>query len=108
MRVVVDLNRCQSYGQCVFAAPAVFEFRGEESLEYEPAPDEALRADIERAAAFCPVGAIRIQPAGIVPLAVVPGAIEPTAPESAGSAPDDPEGPGSTRDRRPAPNRRAP
>ena len=34
-RLVVDLNRCQSYGQCVFAAPTVFRFHGVETLEYE-------------------------------------------------------------------------
>jgi ferredoxin len=64
MRIVVDLNRCQSYGQCVFAAPTVFEFRGEEALEYEYAPDDALRLDVERAAAACPVGAIHLERTG--------------------------------------------
>ena len=60
MRIVVDLNKCQSYGQCVFAAPTVFRLRGEESLEYQYAPDEALREQVERAAAACPVQAITI------------------------------------------------
>ena len=63
MRIVVDLNRCQSYGQCVFAAPSVFEFRGEEALEYDCAPDDALRLDVERAAAACPVRAIHLEAA---------------------------------------------
>lgn len=60
MRIVVDLNRCQSYGQCVFAAPSVFRFHGEESLEYNYAPDDAERGRVERAAAACPVQAITI------------------------------------------------
>jgi ferredoxin len=60
MRVVVDLNRCQSYGQCVFAAPDVFRFRGEESLEYDHAPDEKLDREVERAALACPVQAITL------------------------------------------------
>jgi ferredoxin len=60
MRVVVDLNRCQSYGQCVFAAPAVFRFRGEESLEYDHAPDEDTDRDVRRAALACPVQAITL------------------------------------------------
>ena len=59
MRIVVDLNRCQSYGQCVFAAPTVFELRGE-MLEYEYAPDASLRDQVKRAAAACPVQAISI------------------------------------------------
>lgn len=61
MRIVVDLNRCQSYGQCVFAAPTVFRMHGEESLEYDYQPDEALRVQVERAAAACPVRAISIE-----------------------------------------------
>jgi len=60
MRILVDLNRCQTYGQCVFAAPTVFELRGEEILEYEYAPDDSLRGQVERAAAACPVQAISI------------------------------------------------
>lgn len=60
MRIVVDLNRCQSYGQCVFAAPTVFRLHGEEALEYDYEPDEALREQVEQAAAACPVQAILI------------------------------------------------
>ncbi|MCA1223314.1 ferredoxin [Streptomyces sp. 8L] len=58
MRVVVDLNRCQSYGQCVFAAPEVFRFRGAESLEYDHVPDAASDAGVRRAALACPEQAI--------------------------------------------------
>ncbi len=58
MRIVVDLNQCQSYGQCIFAAPAVFRWHGEESLEYDYAPDHALSGEVVRAAAACPVQAI--------------------------------------------------
>jgi ferredoxin len=60
MRVVVDLNRCQSYGQCVFAAPTVFRFRGEESLEYDHVPDEDADRNVRRAALACPVQAITL------------------------------------------------
>jgi ferredoxin len=60
MKIVVDLNRCRSYGQCVFAAPKVFRFHGEQSLEYDYDPDDELRVQVERAAAACPVQAISI------------------------------------------------
>jgi ferredoxin len=58
--VLVDLNRCQSYGQCVFAAPAVFRLPHTETLEwdYEPPPGEAER--VERARHACPVQAITV------------------------------------------------
>jgi ferredoxin len=60
MKIVVDLNRCQSYGQCVFAAPKVFHFHGEQSLEYDYNPDDKFREQVERAVAACPVQAISI------------------------------------------------
>lgn len=60
MRILVDLNKCQSYGQCVYAAPSVFRFHGDEALEYQYAPDDGLREQVERAAAACPVQAITI------------------------------------------------
>ncbi|GHF70123.1 ferredoxin [Amycolatopsis bartoniae] len=60
MKVLVDLNRCQSYGQCVFAAPGVFRFRGEESLEYDHVPDETAAPEVRRAALACPVGAVTL------------------------------------------------
>jgi ferredoxin len=60
MRIMVDLTRCQSYGQCVFAAPTVFRFHGAEALEYDYEPDETLHALVRWAAAACPVHAISL------------------------------------------------
>lgn len=60
MRIMVDLTRCQSYGQCVFAAPSVFRFHGVEALEYDYEPDESLRTQVRWAAAACPVHAISL------------------------------------------------
>jgi ferredoxin len=60
VRIVVDLNRCQGYAQCVFLAPEVFRLSGGEALTYEPNPDDARRLQVERAAAACPVQAIVI------------------------------------------------
>jgi len=60
LRLVVDLNRCQGYAQCVFLAPEVFRLSGEEALRYDPNPDEALRLRVMRAAAACPVQAILV------------------------------------------------
>ncbi|GAA4250360.1 FAD-dependent oxidoreductase [Dactylosporangium darangshiense] len=60
MRVVVNLTRCQSYAQCAFLAPDVFRMRGTDSLMYDPAPDDAQRERVLRAAAACPVQAILV------------------------------------------------
>jgi ferredoxin len=61
MKIVVDLNRCQSYAQCAFLAPAVFEIHGEESLLYTPRAPAHERDRVRRAAAACPVQAILVE-----------------------------------------------
>ncbi|MFI9848417.1 ferredoxin [Nonomuraea sp. NPDC051941] len=58
MRVVVDLNRCQGYAQCVFLAPEVFHLHGEEALLYDPAVSDDRLEGVRQAAAACPVQAI--------------------------------------------------
>lgn len=61
LRVVVDLNRCQGYAQCCYAAPEQFVVRGHEILSYDPAPPADKRGAIERAALACPVQAISVE-----------------------------------------------
>src|ERR1700732_2243210 len=58
MRIVVDLNRCQGYAQCVPLAPDVLQLNGDEALTYNPNPDDSQRLRVLRAAASCPVQAI--------------------------------------------------
>ena len=60
MRVLVDLNRCQSYGQCVFSAPNVFRMSAGEALEWDYEPDAAENGLLERARHACPVQAIAL------------------------------------------------
>ncbi|HZE32895.1 MAG TPA: FAD-dependent oxidoreductase, partial [Actinoallomurus sp.] len=64
MRVVVDLTRCQGYGQCVFMAPEVFSMTGAEALAYDPDPSDAHREHVLRAAAACPVQALHVDRVG--------------------------------------------
>ncbi|MEV0742190.1 MULTISPECIES: ferredoxin [unclassified Streptomyces] len=61
MKVVVDMNKCQDHGQCVFAAPDVFQLDDAGHLGYVPDPDDALRDEVEEAADVCPLQAIRIE-----------------------------------------------
>jgi NADPH-dependent 2,4-dienoyl-CoA reductase/sulfur reductase-like enzyme/ferredoxin len=64
MRAVVDLTRCQGYGQCAFLAPDVFMMHGQEALMYDLDPADAQRERVLRAAAACPVQAIYVEQAG--------------------------------------------
>ncbi len=61
MRLVVDLNKCQGYAQCVPLAPQVLKLLGEEALVYDPNPDDSQRQHVLRAAASCPVQAIILE-----------------------------------------------
>jgi len=64
MRLAVDLTRCQGYGQCAFLAPGVFRMRGREVLMDDPEPDQGQHERVLRAAAACPVQAIRVDRIG--------------------------------------------
>ena len=62
IRVVVDRELCQDHGQCVFAAPQVFELDEEGKLVVlQDEVDESLRDNVEEAADVCPVQAITIE-----------------------------------------------
>ena len=70
MRIIVDLNKCQNHGQCVFSAPGVFaldeqgklSFRAVAADTYTSAElDEAARDDVEEAADACPLQAILVE-----------------------------------------------
>ncbi|WP_411151634.1 ferredoxin [Streptomyces sp. A30] len=61
MKVVVDMNKCQDHGQCVFAAPDVFQLDDNGRLAYVSDLDDTLRDEVEEAADVCPLQAIRIE-----------------------------------------------
>ena len=62
IKVVVDRDLCQDHGQCVFAAPQVFELDEEGTLVVlQEQVGEELRANVEEAADVCPVQAITIE-----------------------------------------------
>ncbi|AHH95639.1 ferredoxin [Kutzneria albida] len=65
MKVVIDQDKCVGAGQCVLAAPDVFDQRDEDGIvvllqEYPPAE---LHEDVRQAARICPALAIELDEA---------------------------------------------
>ena len=63
MRVAVDQDRCIAAGQCVAAAPDVFDQRDEDGVVVlvKAIPGAAEEDDVRQAAAACPALAIQVQ-----------------------------------------------
>ncbi|MGH2843485.1 MAG: ferredoxin [Solirubrobacteraceae bacterium] len=61
MKVHVDMNLCQSHGECVAIAPDIFELDDDDLLHWIQDVDESRRADMEAAVEACPMMAIRLE-----------------------------------------------
>jgi ferredoxin len=61
MKVLVDMNLCQSHGECVVVAPDVFELSDDDVLRWTEDVEESRRAAMEEAVEVCPMTAIRIE-----------------------------------------------
>ncbi len=63
MKIIVDTELCEAHGDCVLAAPEVFDLDDDENVValLDPSPDESLRVKVEEAARMCPVSAIRVE-----------------------------------------------
>ena len=61
MKVLVDMNLCQSHGECVAVAPDVFELGDDDVLRWTEDVDESRRVEMEQAVEVCPMMAIRIE-----------------------------------------------
>jgi ferredoxin len=61
MKVHVDMNLCQSHGECVVVAPDIFELGDDDVLVWQEDVDDSRRADMDEAVDACPMLAIRIE-----------------------------------------------
>ena len=59
-RVHVEMNLCQSHGECVYVAPDIFELGDDDVLRWKEDVDESRRAAVEEAVNACPMMAISI------------------------------------------------
>jgi ferredoxin len=62
MRVILDEPKCVASGQCVLAAPEVFDQRDEDGVAIllDETPGEETYDGVREAAAICPAAAIRL------------------------------------------------
>jgi ferredoxin len=62
MKIIVDTELCEAHGDCVLAAPEVFDLDYDDNVVkvLQEEPGEELRAKCEEAARMCPVAAIKI------------------------------------------------
>jgi ferredoxin len=63
MKVIRDANRCELHGECLLAAPDVFEIEDDKDVVtvVNPEPGDELRAAVEDAVMMCPTSALRLE-----------------------------------------------
>ena len=63
MKVNVNTDVCEAHGECVIAAPEIFDLGDDDEVVtvLDPEPAEDLREKAEEAAQSCPVSAITIE-----------------------------------------------
>jgi ferredoxin len=63
MHITIDEHRCIGAGQCVLAAPSVFDQREDDGVVIllNADPPDSESADVRDAAALCPAAVIEVQ-----------------------------------------------
>lgn len=61
IKINVDMDKCQHYGQCCFEADDIFHLDDDGKLQYVAEADDSRRDDIESAADVCPMQAITVE-----------------------------------------------
>ena len=61
MRVTIDRDKCRGAGQCVMAAPGVFDHDDEGvAFALKEMPDAEQYDDVRSAAVSCPTGSVSV------------------------------------------------
>ncbi|MCR3721920.1 MULTISPECIES: ferredoxin [Prauserella salsuginis group] len=63
MKMIVDYELCEGHGECVVAAPEIFEMddAGEKVVLLQENPDESLREQAVEAVKICPIAALQLE-----------------------------------------------
>lgn len=59
IKITVDMDKCQHYGQCVYEAPTIFKLNENDKLEYLATADDSELMNVQAAADICPMQAIQ-------------------------------------------------
>ena len=59
IKITVDMDKCQHYGQCVYEAPTIFKLNEDDKLEYLATADDSELMNVQAAADICPMQAIQ-------------------------------------------------
>ena len=58
MKITVDMDKCQHYGQCVFEAEDIFELDDDGKIQYVKEVPDDRQDDVDNAVGVCPMQAI--------------------------------------------------
>lgn len=63
MKVIRNAKTCELHGECVIAAPDVFEIEDDKDVVtvVNPAPSDELRGAVEQAVLMCPTSSLRVE-----------------------------------------------
>lgn len=63
MKILVDYELCEGHGECVIAAPEVFDIddSGEKVVLLQEEPSEDLRSKVNDAVMMCPIAALQVE-----------------------------------------------
>lgn len=63
MKVLFDRDVCEGHGECVVAAPDIFELddTGDKAVLLQPEPSEELRDQAIKAVKICPIAALQLE-----------------------------------------------
>lgn len=63
MKLLVDFAACEGHGECVVAAPELFDLdeSGEKVVVLDDEPGDALRDKAIESVKLCPVAALRLE-----------------------------------------------
>lgn len=63
MKMILDYELCEGHGECVVAAPEIFDLDedGEKAVLLQEEPREELRVQATEAVKVCPIAALRLE-----------------------------------------------